>query len=100
MPLTDQETVLILVPATCALNGLLEPICTVAVAGLMVTVTISPATATVQIGSSSPLSAQVAGTKIKTVSWSVNGMAGGNATVGTINNSGRYMAPANPPPGF
>ena len=32
-----------------------------------------------------------------TVTWSVNGVAGGNSTVGTINTSGSYIAPANFP---
>ena len=33
------------------------------------------------------------------VVWSVNGIVGGNATVGTISTGGLYTAPASPPPG-
>lgn len=50
---------------------------------------VSPATASVVTGLSIPLSANIAG-----VTWSVNGIAGGNTTVGTVDASGLYTAPA------
>ncbi len=50
---------------------------------------ISPATASVITGLSIPMSANLPG-----VSWSVNGIAGGNSAVGTITASGVYTAPA------
>jgi len=52
------------------------------------TLTVSPATATVVTGLSIQLTASISG-----VSWSVNGVAGGNATVGTVDASGFYTAP-------
>jgi hypothetical protein len=51
--------------------------------------TVSPATADVVTGLSLQLTASAGG-----VSWSVNGIAGGNATVGMVNASGVYTAPA------
>lgn len=53
------------------------------------TLTVSPATASVITGLSIPLTANIAG-----VTWSVNGIAGGNTTIGTVNASGVYTAPA------
>jgi Galactose oxidase, central domain/Kelch motif len=50
--------------------------------------TVSPATANVVTGLSLQLTASVGG-----VSWSVNGITGGNATIGTVNASGVYTAP-------
>lgn len=39
----------------------------------------------------------VSGTGNETLSWSVNGIEGGNSTVGTISASGLYLAPAQKP---
>ena len=55
------------------------------------TLTLSPATAAVRAGSAQPFTPSLAG---KTWTWSVNGVAGGNATVGTIDANGNYSAPA------
>ncbi len=55
------------------------------------TLTLSPATAAVRAGSSQPFTPSVVG---KTWTWSVNGIAGGNATLGTIDAGGNYTAPA------
>jgi uncharacterized protein (DUF1800 family) len=55
------------------------------------TLTLSPATAAVRAGSSQPFTPSVIG---KTWTWSVNGIAGGNATLGTIDAGGNYTAPA------
>ena len=59
-----------------------------------VTVAVSPKTATVITGLSLQLAAKVTGTTATTVAWSVNGVAGGNAAVGTIDAAGLYTAPA------
>ncbi len=59
-----------------------------------VTVTVAPATATVTPGGTQAFTASVSGASTTTVSWSVNGIAGGNATVGTIDASGSFTAPA------
>ena len=55
------------------------------------TLTLPPATAAVRAGSSQPFTPSVVG---KTWTWSVNGIAGGNATLGTIDAGGNYTAPA------
>jgi len=58
-----------------------------------VMVTVSPATAAVATGESQQFLAAVTGTTNTAVNWSVNGIAGGNASVGTISASGLYTAP-------
>ena len=60
-------------------------------------ISISPASATVAAGATWQFSATVTGTTNTGVNWQVNGVAGGNATVGTISASGLYTAPASPP---
>jgi hypothetical protein len=63
----------------------------------LVSITISPTTATVAPGANLPFTATVttvAGTTSTTaVNWQVNGTAGGNSSVGTISVSGLYTAP-------
>jgi len=56
-------------------------------------VTVSPATANVQEGGTQQFTASVTNTSSMTVSWQVNGVAGGNATTGTITSTGLYTAP-------
>lgn len=61
----------------------------------VVTVNVNPATTTLKAaGGTKTFSASVGGTTNKAVSWFVNGVAGGNATVGTITTAGLYTAPA------
>src|SRR5580698_3127911 len=55
------------------------------------TLTLSPAEAAVRVGSAQPFAPSLAG---KSWTWSVNGFAGGNATLGTIDANGNYSAPA------
>lgn len=57
------------------------------------TVTVAPATANVAEGSQQQFTATVSNTSDTNVSWQVNGVTGGNATVGTISSSGLYTAP-------
>lgn len=57
-------------------------------------VTVSPATANVQEGSTLQFTATVANSTNTAVNWVVNGIAGGNATVGTISSTGLYTAPS------
>jgi hypothetical protein len=61
-------------------------------------VIVSPATAQLFTGTSQLFTAQVTGTGAfnPSVTWSVNGVNGGNSTVGTIV-SWQYTAPATPP---
>jgi hypothetical protein len=62
------------------------------------TVTVSPTTATLTTGGTQTFTATVQNGS-GTVNWSVNGVAGGNATVGTITSAGVYTAPASVPAG-
>jgi uncharacterized protein (DUF1800 family) len=57
---------------------------------------VSPSSATVRGGASQTFSAQISGAATA-VSWSVNGVAGGNATTGMISAAGVYTAPEFPP---
>ena len=61
----------------------------------VVAVTVSPGTASVSAGGGTQaFNATVANTPNTAVTWQVNGVTGGNATVGTISASGLYTAPA------
>jgi serine protease len=64
-----------------------------------VQVEVCPGTATVKTGASETLDASLVNTADTTVTWEVNGIAGGNATVGTITSNGVYTAPAAVPAG-
>ena len=57
-------------------------------------VTVSPATANVQEGSQQQFTATVSGTSDNTITWQVNGVTGGNSSVGTISGTGLYTAPS------
>jgi hypothetical protein len=56
-------------------------------------VAVSPATANVQEGGTQQFTASVTNTTSTAVTWQVNGVTGGNSTVGTITSSGLYTAP-------
>jgi hypothetical protein len=62
-------------------------------------VTVSPATASVPAGATQQFTANVVGVSNTAVTWQVEGVAGGNATTGTISTTGLYTAPTVPPPG-
>jgi len=62
-----------------------------------ISVSVSPPNATVFLGGTQQFSATVANTSNTTVTWNVNGIAGGNSTVGTITPAGLYTAPQNLP---
>jgi hypothetical protein len=59
-----------------------------------VTVALSPPRAAVTTGVGQTFTPTVTGTSNTAVTWSVDGVAGGNATVGTISTSGAYAPPA------
>jgi hypothetical protein len=59
-----------------------------------VTVTLNPATVSVQSGRTQSFTAAVSGSTNTAVTWSVNGVNGGNAQVGTISAAGLFTAPA------
>jgi uncharacterized protein (DUF1800 family) len=60
-------------------------------------VTVTPPTATIRVGSNESFAAVVSGATNTSVTWSVNSVAGGNATTGTIDANGMYTAPASLP---
>jgi YD repeat-containing protein len=60
-------------------------------------IAVSPAQAVVVIGKSRQFTATVADSSDKRVTWSVNGVHGGDATVGTVTLDGLYRAPAQEP---
>jgi DNA-binding beta-propeller fold protein YncE len=60
-----------------------------------VTVTISPTTATVKLGQTEQFTAAVTGNSNTTVTWAVNNVTGGNASIGTVTTAGFYTAPTN-----
>jgi hypothetical protein len=51
----------------------------------------------VRLGSTTQLTATVTNTSNSAVTWQVNGVAGGSATVGTVSSSGLYTPPASVP---
>ena len=63
-----------------------------------VTVTVSPASATVAVNTTRQFTATVTNATTQVVDWTVNGVPG-NSTVGWITSSGLYTAPAVPPAG-
>jgi hypothetical protein len=59
-----------------------------------VSVALSAASPDVRLGATDKVTATVTGSSNQDVSWFVNAVAGGNATVGTISASGVYSAPS------
>lgn len=59
-----------------------------------IAIAVSPITAMLQTGVIQPFSASVSNTTNTSVTWSVNGIQAGNATVGTIDVNGNYTAPS------
>jgi len=62
-----------------------------------VSISVSPTAARVQVSHSQQFTANVSGTPRTAVIWSVNGIAGGNSTVGRVDSSGFYTAPSSVP---
>jgi hypothetical protein len=62
-----------------------------------IVVTIKPSNNSVILGNSINFGATVTNTTNTAVTWSINGIAGGNATVGTISSAGVFTAPADLP---
>jgi uncharacterized protein (DUF1800 family) len=67
---------------------------TAQVKGARSLVSIAPGSGNVRAGSTQLFTATVTGMSNNGVSWSVNGIAGGNDAVGTIIGNGNYSAPA------
>lgn len=64
---------------------------------LAITVKVAPEKADVLVGQSQSFTATVTGTEDQRVTWAVNGIVGGDATVGTITPVGLYTAPTDAP---
>jgi hypothetical protein len=62
-----------------------------------VTVSVTPPSANIRAGDSLPFTAAISGTTNTSVTWSVNGIVGGSANLGTITPNGSYAAPASLP---
>lgn len=62
-----------------------------------VSVTVAPTSASLQVSQTQQFTATVTGSSNTAVTWQVNGVAGGNSTVGTISTTGLYTAPATVP---
>jgi hypothetical protein len=58
-----------------------------------VSITIAPLSVTVRVTRTQQFSATVHGSSNTTVIWKVNGIHGGNSTVGTVTSAGLYRAP-------
>jgi hypothetical protein len=67
---------------------------TVTVTATAVTLSITPATAGVTTGATQQFKATVQGQSNPALAWSVDGVNGGNSTVGTVNAQGLYTAPS------
>jgi hypothetical protein len=65
--------------------------------GPVISVAISPGSASLLAGQTSAFTAIVTGTANQSVTWAVNKVTGGNSTVGTISTAGLYTAPSIPP---
>jgi uncharacterized protein YjdB len=59
----------------------------------MVSVSVSPATATVRVRTTQQFIATVTGAGSTGIIWKVNGVTGGNGTIGTVSTTGLYRAP-------
>lgn len=64
----------------------------------LISVTVNPHTASVQTGQQQQFTVTVTNTQNTAVTWQVNGVSGGNSTVGTVSASGLYTAPSSVPP--
>jgi uncharacterized protein YjdB len=65
----------------------------------VVSVSVTPPTPALLVGSTQQFTATVTGSSRGAVTWSANSLPGGNTTVGTISTSGLYTAPPTVPAG-
>ena len=63
----------------------------------VIAISVSPSSMSLMVGVSQQFTASVQNTSNTAVTWQVNGIPGGNSTVGTISASGVYTAPASVP---
>jgi hypothetical protein len=90
--------VMILIEAACAGTSPSKPSPpTIPPPNPLVTITISPTTANVRAAASQTFTDNLSNATNQTVTWAVNGISGGNSTVGTISSAGVYSAPSTLP---
>jgi serine protease len=94
-PATIPSPATVMVTAVSTYDGTRSASAAVAIANVAVSVT--PSVASVATGASKSFTAAVANSSNSAVTWQVNGITGGNATVGTISSSGVYQAPTSVP---
>lgn len=94
-PSTLQSSAMVRVTATSTADPTQSATATLTlIEDVPVSVTVAPASVSLQAGvGSQTFIASVAGTNNSAVTWQVNGVTGGNATVGTITAGGVYTAP-------
>ena len=83
--------------ATMSDGTVSNPMTVTVTAPAAVSVNISPATATVVLKQTRQFTATVTGTSNTSVVWKVNGVTGGNTTVGRVSSNGLYTAPRRVP---
>jgi uncharacterized protein (DUF1800 family) len=81
------------VTATSVADPTVSASATVTIQTPPVTVSLSPPSASVNLGAITQFSASVTNAANTAVTWTVNGIAHGNAQVGTIDDTGIYTAP-------
>ena len=82
------------VTATSAAEATQSASATVTVTATVSSLSITPATAGVTPGAAQQFTATVQGQSNPSLSWAVDGVNGGNSTVGTVSATGLYTAPA------
>ena len=95
-PPTVPSPAQVLVTATSAVDPTKTATSTVTVI-LPIVVTLSPATATVQVGSSRQFTPAISGTTNTGVVWSVSGAGCSGSSCGVVSSAGVYTAPATAP---
>jgi serine protease len=91
LPSAGAVTVAAVYPSDSSVQG------TARVTFVTPTITISPASVSVQTGATQAFTASVSGTSNTSVTWQVDGVVGGSSTTGTISTAGVYTAPSNVP---
>jgi N-acetylneuraminic acid mutarotase len=83
-------------PDSGASNSVIETICSTNCPSptSTVTVAVSPQTIQVPVSNQQQFNAAVSGAQNTAVTWSVNGVTGGDSIVGTVSSSGLYTSPA------
>ncbi len=97
-PATPPSPATVVVTATSLSNGAISGSTTVSiVAPGVVTVSLTPTSASVSTGAQQQFKATVGGTTNTAVTWSVSGFGCGGSACGTITTGGLYTAPATVP---